>query len=835
MHSDRKTAWMALVALAAFAAAAHGAPAFQNAGFEDNGPGYNTALNTFKTPVASWTASGSAGVMCTNAGDAFTSGTGFGSQMVGMRMLGGITQTVSSFTVGSNYVVVWQGNSREAISLLEIVANGRYLWSDATKRNTGGFLSYTSRPFTATSDSLVLSFRGPNSADMTTLLDDLQLLVTTNAVISPCVDLWPMTGSASLGYATDPYGIAPYDGAAYIRCQGAVNATLTVRELQAGNSYRASFYARNRSAGSPNDFRVSVDGTVRLGGSGFTVSGTAWTNLTFDFPATGATASLKFESLLTLGGDRTVCFDGFGVQANASQPVTVTAIGTTAIGTTNATLRGVLDSIGGAENPQVTFCWGTTDGGTSSVGAWDTSLAMGTNWGVGQEFSTNVTGLLSGTGYCYRCFASNSAGTDWSDTAPCFTTRVLAVVSNGGAVVVDTAWAVVQGAVLSTGGDTPLVWLYYWPDSGAWTSAVALGAQGGAMTGEVANLASNTAYTCAFAASNAAGVAWSDTRGFTTPGWPTFVNPRFEDDGPGYNPNVNTFRAPVTNWTITGSGGALVGVMSTNAGDAYTGGKGARSQVLGICGATSASNRGVSQAVGGFTPGQLYAVAWEGNSRPTLNDSVCLSVAADGRVIWSDAISTISGAFLSYTSRPFAAPGTNVTLSFYVPFTNQDQTVLLDNLRILGATNGVTPFFDLYMVTAGGATHAQYPDAYGVAPYEGRHHLRIQFAGSAAMRIRELRPGRDYRVSYYAANRSGVAPNDFQVTVDGLVKTGGPNYTISGSGVWTNQAFSIISTGATASVTFQALNTPGGDRTIFFDGFGVEALPGLSGTIIMIE
>lgn len=812
------------------------APVFSNAGFEDNGPAYNTSYNSFKTPIASWTASGAAGVMYTNGtGDAFTSGTGYQSQMAGMRQLGGITQTVSGFTVGSNYVVVWQGNGRESISLLEIVANGRYLWSDAVKKNASGFLSYTSRPFTATSASLVLSFRAPNSADMTTLLDNLQLLLTTNAVISPCVDLWPMSGSAVLGYASDPYGIAPYEGAAYIRCQGAVNATLTIRELQAGNSYRASFYARNRAAGSPNDFRVSVDGTVRLGGSGYTVAGTAWTNLEFDFSATGATAALKFESLFTLGGDRTVCFDGFSVRANPGLPVTVTALGVTDIGTNQATLRGSLDGVGSAENPYVTFCWGKTDGGTTDTGAWTFASMVGTNWGIGQEFSTNVTGLLSGTGYYYRCFASNSAGTDWSDTAPCFTTRMLAAVSNLGTISVDTVWAILKGQILSTGGDTPSIWLYSWPAGGAVTSIVALGLQTNLFEVELPGLASNTTYEYAYLASNLAGVAWSETRAFTTPGWPTFLNPRFEDNGPGYNATINTFKAPVTNWTILGAGG-LVGVMTTNSADAYVGGKGARSQVLGICGALSASFRGVSQTVSGFTPGQRYVVAWEGNSRPTFNASVILSVAADGRVIWSDALSFISGQFLSYTSRPFTAASTNVTLSFYLPYTNADQTALLDNLRIVGTTNAVSPFVDLNTTVTGTGIYNQYPDGYNVPPYEGYHQLRIQQVGSGTMTIRELRGNRRYLVSYYVANRTAPPnANDFRVLVDGLVKTGGPNFTVSGAGIWTNQVIGFTATGATASLTFEALNTPGGDRTVFFDGFSVDALPLSYGTIFYLN
>jgi hypothetical protein len=99
-------------------------------------------------------------------------------------------------------------------------------------------------------------------------------------------------------------------------------------------------------------------------------------------------------------------------------PPTVENRGVTDIGPAAATLRGELTE-GGEANIYV--CWGTSDAGTGSPAAWDHVDVMGP-YGVAVIVSNAVTDAFYGITYYYRCFATNSLGTDWSDTVVSFTT-----------------------------------------------------------------------------------------------------------------------------------------------------------------------------------------------------------------------------------------------------------------------------------------------------------------------------------------------------------------------------------------------------------------------------
>ena len=94
----------------------------------------------------------------------------------------------------------------------------------------------------------------------------------------------------------------------------------------------------------------------------------------------------------------------------------------------------VVDNAGGASNvvpgmaslqgsltegpADVNICWGTTDGGTN--GPWENTNAL-PNVSDG-PFSGNVSNLLYGLTYYYRCFASNASGTAWAPDTASFTT-----------------------------------------------------------------------------------------------------------------------------------------------------------------------------------------------------------------------------------------------------------------------------------------------------------------------------------------------------------------------------------------------------------------------------
>jgi len=111
-------------------------------------------------------------------------------------------------------------------------------------------------------------------------------------------------------------------------------------------------------------------------------------------------------------------------------PTVTNSIGASNVSTTSARLNGEITSIGG-EIPTVLIYWGDNDGGTNPAG-WDYVEDLGIQSGT---FYKDISGLNSGTGYYYRCYASNSYGSDWADS----TTSFLTLSEGGGTVFYGTA------------------------------------------------------------------------------------------------------------------------------------------------------------------------------------------------------------------------------------------------------------------------------------------------------------------------------------------------------------------------------------------------------------
>ena len=198
-----------------------------------------------------------------------------------------------------------------------------------------------------------------------------------------------------------------------------------------------------------------------------------------------------------------------------STSVTVSAYAASDIGTNRAVLNGRVLSAGGAENPKVFFCWDGVDQGVGTTSAWAHVIAMGTVWGKGDFFGTNILGLVSGSSYVYRCYATNTTGDSWSDLQS-FTTINLPGITNQGATVVKTTTAVLQGQVTHTGVETPLTWFEYWADGASTTSSVSMGRQSGVFSNEVPFLLPATLYHYQALVSNMAGMVVSAVMDFTT-------------------------------------------------------------------------------------------------------------------------------------------------------------------------------------------------------------------------------------------------------------------------------------------------------------------------------
>ena len=194
----------------------------------------------------------------------------------------------------------------------------------------------------------------------------------------------------------------------------------------------------------------------------------------------------------------------------------VQADAVTGIGPSYATLNGTVGHAGGAEKPDVYICWDTADKGTNNLSDWAHPLYLGANWGINESFSTNITGLQTGSSYSYRCYVTNSTGTDWSDTVQTFTTFSAPVAAVLSATHVARVSALLRGQISDTGGQIPSAWIYVWADGGATTNIVAMGTQSGIFSSNVTGLAANTLYHYQILASNAVGVALSGVADFQT-------------------------------------------------------------------------------------------------------------------------------------------------------------------------------------------------------------------------------------------------------------------------------------------------------------------------------
>ena len=105
------------------------------------------------------------------------------------------------------------------------------------------------------------------------------------------------------------------------------------------------------------------------------------------------------------------------VTDSINKPSVRNSVGAKSITANSARLTGEITNTGG-ENPTIRIYYGTSDGDTNP-GLWD-HYAEGAV-GLG-SFYVDLSGLSSGTKYYYKCYASNSAGSNWASGTATFTT-----------------------------------------------------------------------------------------------------------------------------------------------------------------------------------------------------------------------------------------------------------------------------------------------------------------------------------------------------------------------------------------------------------------------------
>ncbi len=277
----------------------------------------------------------------------------------------------------------------------------------------------------------------------------------------------------------------------------AYTASTTARTLSTVNSVTATFTEGN-------DYIVFSNLVVGISGQ-----------ITFTYTAdASATGTFNPQSEGDFNGLQLVCL------SNNVSLATVTNSNASNIQVTSATLNGSVLSTGGAV-PNVTIYYGPTDGGINTA-TWSNSASLG--FVAAGAFGQTVMNLSPANTYYFTAAAVNSAGTAWAAPSLSFNTPQLTVpvVTNLTASSVQASIATLNGQVLSVGGQTPTVILYYGSTDGgmnpaAWANSISLGFQSGAFAQTISGLTANSSYYFTAEATNAAGAGWATpSRMFTS-------------------------------------------------------------------------------------------------------------------------------------------------------------------------------------------------------------------------------------------------------------------------------------------------------------------------------
>ncbi|HZQ47508.1 MAG TPA: immunoglobulin domain-containing protein, partial [Verrucomicrobiae bacterium] len=160
---------------------------------------------------------------------------------------------------------------------------------------------------------------------------------------------------------------------------------------------------------------------------------------------------------------------------------------------------------------------GATTGGPSDPRFYETMLNLNALLGAANKPLAGITfGQAAGAGATAIYAVSGQLSSQTNN--PFYP----AVVTNLPATSITATSATFGGQIVSTGGSTPAVTMYYGPfnggtNTGAWAQSIALGPQTGVFLQSVSGLSSNTTYYFTAQTTNAGGVSWAaPSLSFTT-------------------------------------------------------------------------------------------------------------------------------------------------------------------------------------------------------------------------------------------------------------------------------------------------------------------------------
>ena len=442
---------------------------------------------------------------------------------------------------------------------------------------------------------------------------------------------------------------------------------------------------------------------------------------------------------------------------------TVTTTAVTGMTLTTAASGGNVIADGGAAVTVRGVCWATTV--NPVIGATNTT-SNGTGTGV---FTSNLTGLLPGTPYHVRAYATNSAGTAYGADVPFSTTAVgLPTLTTDAVTGLTLTTAISGGNITADGGGAVTARGVCWattasPIIGA-TNTTTDGTGTGVFVSNITGLLPGTPYHVRAYATNSAGTAYGADVPFTT--------------NPVVVPTLTT--TAVTGLTLTTaiSGGNI----TADGGGAVT--------ARGVCWATTASpiigatntttdgtGTGVFVSnITGLLPGTPYHV----------------------RAYATNSAGTAYGADVPFTTNPVVVPTLTTTAVTGVTLTT-------------AATGGNITDDGGGAVTARGICWAT-----TLNPVIGATNTTTNGTGTGVFvsNITGLLPGTPYHVRAYATNSAGTAYGaDFPFTTTAAVA---PTLT----------TVAITALGATSAVSGGVITSDGGSAvTVSGICWGTTALP----------
>jgi uncharacterized protein (TIGR02145 family) len=197
---------------------------------------------------------------------------------------------------------------------------------------------------------------------------------------------------------------------------------------------------------------------------------------------------------------------------SVSVPTLTTSV-TTAIGLTTATSGGNITADGGGTVTVRGACWSTTANPTTS----SSKTTDGTGTGV---FTSNLTGLLPGTTYHVRAYATNSAGTAYGNDVSFVTNPIVAPTLTTTAISsVTLTTAVSGGNITSDGGSAITIRGACWSTNANPTTGDNITTNGsgtGSFASNLGGLLPGTKYYVRAYATNNAGTAYGNQVSFNS-------------------------------------------------------------------------------------------------------------------------------------------------------------------------------------------------------------------------------------------------------------------------------------------------------------------------------